>query len=176
MIDQMYYLIGDQKPIACLGSISSRKIDSIDTYTNWFGSAESGEMEVEDTAIGLIQFTNGITGFVHVSWSDDVDGDFVKIHLKCSEGSLTLHTLFGFSNQVLYKEPHLIWTPKGQPSKYIPLPRPSDRLIHFKRQAAYFIQCIRERNPVDPSVYAGERVVDLIERLYRSAELGKVIT
>lgn len=176
MIDLMFYLLGrNMVPSACLCSTFSRPYDSIVTYTNWLGTAESGKIDVEDTAIGMIRLNDGMTVLLHVCWSDDVDGDFVRIHLKGTEGSLTLNTLFGFSDQAMYQIPNLIWVPRGLPSRHISLSGPVDPLIPFRRQAEYFIQCIREGMSADPSVDDGVRVVDVIDRLYRSAELRCVV-
>lgn len=176
MIDQLLYLTEADEPVACLASIYSRPVSTQEGYSNWLGSFESEKVEVEDTAVGMIQFANGVLGKLHVSWQDDVDGDFVEIHLKGERGSLTLRTLFGFSDQGLYKQPHLLFTPAGQEAQYIPFPTKPDPLLAFKRQADHLVACIREKSQPGISVRDGEKVVQLIQLLYQSARKGLVVT
>lgn len=176
MIDQMLYLTDAPEPIACLANIYSRPVSAQDGYSNWLGSYESETVEVEDTAVGMIQFANGMTGRVHVSWQDDVEGDFVEIHLKGEKGSLTLYTLFGFSNQGLYQQPYLQFTPVGKETERFPFPPKTDVLVDFRRQASHFVECIRDAKQPDISVRDGERAIRLIQLLYQSAHKGLVAT
>lgn len=176
MLDQLLFLTGAEEPVACLGSFHSRPVFTQEGYSNWLGSSESEKVEVEDTAVGMIQFANGMLGKVHVSWQDDVAGDFVQIHLKGERGSLTLNTLFGFSDQGLYKQPHLLLTFAGQEVQYFPLPAKPDPLVAFQRQAEQFVACIREKSQPVPSAQDGEKVVRLIELLYQSVRKGLVVT
>ncbi|MEC0169842.1 Gfo/Idh/MocA family oxidoreductase [Paenibacillus graminis] len=175
MIDQMLFLTDAPEPVACLAGLHSRPVAQGD-YSNWLGSVESDTVEVEDTAIGMIQFANGMLGRIHVSWQDDVEGDLVEIHLKGSRGSVILRTLFGFSNQGLYKQPSLQFTPAGQTSVWFKFPPKSDVLIDFRRQAHHFVECIRETKQPGITAEDGERVIRLIQLLYQSAHKGLVAT
>ncbi|CQR54170.1 Gfo/Idh/MocA family protein [Paenibacillus riograndensis] len=175
MIDQMLFLTDAPEPVACLAGLHSRPAQEGD-YSNWLGSNESVTLEVEDTAIGMIQFANGMLGRIHVSWQDDVEGDFVEIHLKGSRGSLSLRTLFGFSNQGLYKQPSLQFTPAGQEPEWFTFPPKTDVLIDFRRQASHFAECIREAKQPDITAEDGEKAIRLIQLLYQSAHKGLVAT
>ena len=176
MLDQLFFLTGAEEPVSCLASFHSRPLHAQEGYSNWLGSSESEKVEVEDTAVGMIQFANGMLGKVHVSWQDDVAGDFVQIQLKGERGSLTLNTLFGFSDQGLYKQPHLLLAPAGQEIQYFPLSAKPDPLVAFQRQAEQFAACIREKSQPVPSGQDGEKVVRLIELLYQSVRKGLVVT
>lgn len=175
MLDQMLFLTDASEPVACLAGVHFRPVQQCD-YSNWLGtSIESETMEVEDTAIGMIHFANGMLGKIHVSWQDDVEGDLVEIHLKGNKGSLILRTLFGLSNQGLYREPSLQFTQAGEEPEWFTFPPKSDVLIDFRRQAHHFVECIREQKQPDITVAAGERVIHLIQLLYQSAHKGLVV-
>ncbi|WP_019912642.1 Gfo/Idh/MocA family protein [Paenibacillus sp. HW567] len=175
MIDQMLFLTDAPEPVACLAGLHSRPVQQ-GGYSNWLGSVESQTVEVEDTAIGMIQFANGMLGRIHVSWQDDVEGDAVEIHLKGNRGSMILRTLFGFSNQGLYKQPSLQFSRAGEDPEWFTFPPKTDVLIEFRRQAQHFVDCIRETKQPYITAGDGERVIRLIQLLYQSAHKGLVAT
>ncbi|MBW7476501.1 Gfo/Idh/MocA family oxidoreductase [Paenibacillus oenotherae] len=173
MIDMMLYLL-DAKSASLqvterLCSLYRRNFD-YSTYNNWLGTHESGGIEVEDSARGMVVFSSGATGLIHVSWSEDVEGDLVELKIRGAKGTLQLQTLFGFSNLGIMKEPRLTFMPLGGEQIELELPAPEHtELSEYRSQMNHFIRCVRgEETPLADEM-DGALTVNLVDELYKSA-------
>lgn len=174
IIDQIFYLSGAEDFEDCFCKTFFRKIPDSRNTSNWLGNAVSDYSDVEDTAIGSVRLSNGVVANFWVSWADDIEGDFVELWIRGTKGSLQLRTLFGFSNQGLYRKPELfLFLPDGTKNK-LPLPsfEPEDR-HEFQRQAIHFVDCVMNGAQPLITLWDGERTVKLIQSLYASSRKDK---
>lgn len=137
----------------------------------WFESGMERELpvDVEDTATGSIKFEGGVSIDFKLSWSAPVKGDFTYFNIKGERGSIGLKTLFGFSNDRLWKSDSLTISEKGSAPYEINLGWEFNNTgLAFYNMANSFVNAIRGIGQGLPSFDDAIRCVELIQSLYRS--------
>jgi len=146
MVDLVCFLNGFPAVIDVVGSVDHRALD----------------LEVEDTATAFVRFANDMTFQLEVSWANCDDHD--KAYTWCSgtRGAAALNPL-RISRRQVDKVETLKLPGFGDPGK---LYRSS-----FRFEIAHFINCIRSREAPGSSGREALAVLDIVERIYRSAGL-----
>lgn len=140
----------------------------------WFGRDEKETLpiDVEDTVSGQITSDTGEVINFYVSWCAPVSGDYTCFIVEGSKGKASLHTLFGFSQEGLFKKNTLsIEGLEGNQMKII-----FDETQNIQEQAfedleRYFVEAIKTRRSDVLSSMNALRSIELIEKLYKRISL-----
>ncbi len=162
LLDVTWWLAGCPKPISVSGA----------TYAEFGprgqgigpGGARNinGIFDVEDLAVGLIRFDNGLTINLEVSWALHNRAPHMGAHLYGTEG--------GFD---WGPHPALFRDVNGIETTITPdLPR----LDNWAGQTAHFVDCILHDKTPDPDVNQGVTMMKMLEGLYKSAATSKEVT
>lgn len=138
---------------------------------SWFKSDMEGSLpvDVEDMATGRISFEEGATMGFEVGWSAPVERDCTYFILTGTKGQIKLKTLFGFSDDRLWKEDSLsVESTNSEPEDIcINMDTNNSRKAFFSL-AEYFVNCIRGEKANVLGSDDALRNVETIERLYKS--------
>ncbi len=146
MLDLVCFLTEFPTVIEVTGSIDHRALD----------------LEVEDTATAYVRFANDMILQLEVSWANCDDHD--KAYTWCSgtRGAAALNPL-RISRRIKDKVETLKLPGFGDPVK----------LYHnsFRFEIAHFIRCIRTREQPGSSGREALKVLEIVEKIYKSAGL-----
>ena len=161
LLDVAWWLAGCPNPIAVCGATYAEFGPRGQGIGSGGARDKNGIFDVEDLAVGLIRFDNGLTINLEVSWALHTRAPHMGVHLFGSEGGLDWGphpALFRDINGI-----ETILTPD--------LPK----LDNWAGQSAHFVQCILEDKTPDPDVNQGVTMMKMLEGLYKSAATGKEI-
>lgn len=139
--------------------------------TRWNTNNENRQLklDVETLASGEVSFLNNSILKFNVNWASDVSEDVTNIKVTGINGTVSINTLFGFSNnftrdniEIHHKNRH------GESEKVIYPINNTFALDAFNDMLRYFINIINGQavGKLQPS--DGIYVVDVIEQLYKS--------
>ena len=138
------------------------------SWMNRSSFIEDIQINVEKSAYGLIEYLDR-TIKVKLSWAEDVPNDYTYMVIKGSKGYLELKTLFGFSNQRLWKDDELIIHIVGEKQKIVKFSKVKNNALNaFYKMDSYFINNIIERRDNYLNSEDAIRSVSLIESLYKN--------
>ena len=143
--------------------------DVKESGAKWFdlGGEYSLPIDVEDTAIGSIKYKDGVSVNFELSWSVPIQGDCTYFTLIGTKGSIELKTLFGFSDDRLWKEDSMIINNNSLRSYKINLNSEFNHTrLAFLSMASYFISVIRGETRYTLNGQDALRNVKIIESLY----------
>jgi predicted dehydrogenase len=158
-----------------------------EVYAAW-DNVNHPEIEVEDTAVGVVRFVDGGLGSI-VASNSQRPGLYARVHVHGSSGaSVGVETdrgsmfVAGVTTEV---EPAIndLWTVPGE-EELLPGWQAEDvvgavridPLTHYHRlQMADFVTAVRDRRPPAVSGDEARFTVELLEALYRSQGLGTPI-
>ncbi len=159
----------------CLMNIENKEnpqitLRNVERHTNstsavWceYNKKEAFQVDVESAVSGEIQFNNEVILDFDLSWDRDVKGDYTTFKFIYEKGSISLHTLFGFSNNPLYDSIHIC----SDDREIIKMDIKSGYAdIAFNRQAEYFVNSVSTNKTDYLSPIDGYYTVDIIERIY----------
>ena len=133
------------------------------------------DFDVETWAKGEVTFFDGSELKFNVDWSSDRDEDITMIKAAGVNGTVSIKTLFGFSNnftrdntEILYEETN------GRRKKHIYPLINTFALDGFHDMFRYFIDLIKGQGATTLQPCDGVHVVDVIEHLYTSAQSDQV--
>lgn len=141
---------------------------------SWFTREDTHtfEMDVEDTAIAHVSFEQDVILNVKLSWLASVEADCTYFRIIGTEGRIELKTLFGFSNERLWKEDVLRVEKKGVGQEEISeevLDRTGNNSkLAFEEMHKYFIDAIRNQKTDFTNYEDAKRTVHIIEQLYQN--------
>lgn len=145
------------------------KQEAMKASAGWFTSNVKADfcIDVEDTAICDFTYENGISAKIMLSWSAPIQGDCTYFKLNGTEGSMELHTLFGFSNDRLFQKDKLMIKRKNGVDYTLDLDRDRNNTeLAFLSMARYFIEVIRKGEKAVITCQDAINNVELIEKLY----------
>ena len=156
-IDLLHWLIGPIKCISC--------------YTN---NLVLPKVEVEDSAVAILEFENGAIGNLIYSWGAEIYGQDENMVIHGTEGTLKLENeKLYYTSEKTYKDrtPRLLETKRsdGKDIQEFGKELALSSLEPFTRELEHFIDCIEtKRKPLTGGEEA-EKAVDVIIKAYQSA-------
>lgn len=137
---------------------------------NWFlrDDEKHYEIDVEDNAEVTVLFDDSTKMNVRLSWLADTDADYTYFTIIGDRGKLELRTLFGFSNERLWKEDQLIFDNSIQQTKLSLDSKENNSRNAFDRMHEYFIASIQNKKTDFTDCRDAIKTVSLIEKLYKS--------
>ena len=171
VIDICLMMLGDQVPLS-VTLITSRQ-DKREQKLNaqWFNEDYIGEfkVDVEDTAVARVEFNNNVLLDLKLSWAADIEGDCTYFIIHGSKGSIKLKTLFGFSNDRLWKDDSLVLEESKSNALDISLDKNTNNAKKaFHSMSNFFVDALNGRNTGHLTDKDALKTVSLIEKLYNS--------
>jgi predicted dehydrogenase len=150
MLDMMLWLLGNKKAKSVKAA----------TYSH------TAKLEVEDTAVALVHFENGVTLNLEASWTFLREEDLFYTNLLGTRGDAQLNPLR------VTKEMHgnLVNLTPSKPETPTNLYKNS-----YENELRHFVNCLRDGSPM---LSGGEESLErmrLVEAMYESAQRGKEV-
>lgn len=161
LLDSALWLMGNPKPVEVCASLSQNigKHPNVNMWGQW----NYKEFTVEDQVAAFVRFDNGATMLLECSWALNIPESKENISLSGTEAGLEV---FPLSVNKPAHEMLTTWKPDWLPGEK---ENPGDV------QTADFVDAIREgRQPVSQA-YQALQVTELVDAIYRSAELGRAV-
>ena len=125
--------------------------------------------DVETWARGEIVFSDDSILKIHVNWSADVSEDTTKIKVIGTNGTISINTLFGFSNNFTRDNIEILYYTKNEKREAYTFPMDNDFAMKaFRDLIKYFIALINGKNTNFLQTSDAIYTVDVIEKLYIS--------
>jgi predicted dehydrogenase len=157
LLDAAWWLAGCPKPVAVMGATYAEFGPQGKGLGNWgVEKKPEGTFDVEDLAVGLIRFENGLTINLEVSWALHNERERQGVQLYGSQGGLEWADsvqLFKDLNGVPANSK--IDTPRGDA---------------WGNEMQHFVDSILNDTTPDPDVHQGVQMMKMLEGLYQSAE------
>jgi predicted dehydrogenase len=179
-IDAAWYLMGTPQPRAV----------SAQTYQKFPQLVKSNVFDVEDNGYGMIRFESGATLLFKVSWAANLQDDIpmspkrgrslLSTLVYGPKGSIKVIDAFAvdaktFSSPIIFFEDQ-----DGLPAKVeIPVQDirgDALRAYEFREQATNFLRCIRGEEAAANSSSQAVQLMEMLDAIYRSSQLGKEVT
>jgi predicted dehydrogenase len=168
VIDLVRYLAGGPRALSVSASVFSRLgaqpgVRGVDKYR----SVDSSEAnDVEDGAVALIRFAEGLTLAVEVSWVQHTKAEKTYLEVCGERGGAQLDPELEIHSR---SGDYLIDTrPLIEPAY-------SATAISFGAQAAHFVDCVRNGAPCLSPAEDGVELMRIIDAIYESARLGREV-
>lgn len=135
-------------------------------FANWFKADYFSEYvaDVEDTACAIIQYSDGTILNVSLCWLAPIKGDCTYFELIGTKGSIKLKTLFGFSDERLWKEDTLS-VRIGEQLHKEKLDGSNSTYMAFEKMLKLFVDALEGEKAFMGS-FDALRTVSMIEKLY----------
>jgi predicted dehydrogenase len=162
LLDLTWWLAGRPNPTAVSGVTYAEFGPRQQGLGSWGARDINGTFDVEDLAVGLIRFDNGLTINLEVSWALHSQNPQTSAHLYGTEGGFDWGekpAIFRDINGV-----STVTTPEIQ------------QIDNWAGQTGHFIDCILNDKTPDPDVNQGVTMMKMLEGLYKSAAMGKEVT
>jgi predicted dehydrogenase len=175
IVDICLMMLGAKEP-ASLSLLTSKQCNKAeDSNAKWFVGNYSGglDVDVEETADAQIEYDDGILLNLKLSWAAPIEGDCTYFTINGTKGTIKLKTLFGFSNDRLWKEDSLILEEGKSNVTAIPLNRDLNHSrIAFDDISRYFINAITGQADSYLTCSDALKTVELIEKLYQAEKVN----
>ena len=162
LIDLVRYLTGKPKAVSCFAStynnIGSRtNVKGVDRYT----SVDPSDFnDVEDLAVGMVKFDNGMTMSLEFSYSEEIEQGHIGVEIYGSKGGAVV-------------EPHL--TLMTEMHDYMVNITPQmDHVndVNFEAEIRHFIACVNGEAECRNRIEDGVELMRIICAMYESARTG----
>lgn len=90
MLDLTLWLLGHPRPTSVLGQTYAQFGPRKKGLSEWGRRDENGRFDVEDMAVAMIAFENGMTLTLDASWASHIEEENVFLHLYGQEGGASL--------------------------------------------------------------------------------------
>lgn len=160
-LDSALYLLGNPKPVEVMGSISQHL--GTKPNVNPWGQWNYKEFTVEDQVSAFVRFETGAMLMLECSWALNVPETKETISLSGTEAGLDVFPLK--VNKAQY----------GMLTHWEPDWMPNDGVEPGLAQAADFVNAIKTGTSPNVTVEQALQVTELVDAIYRSAELGHAI-
>lgn len=161
LLDSALWLMGNPKPVEVCGSLSQNlgKRPNVNPWGQW----NYQEFTVEDQVAAFVRFDNGASMLLECSWALNIPESKENISLSGTEAGMEV---FPLAVNKASHEMLTTWKPDWMAGEK---DNPGDV------QAADFVDAIREgRQPVSQA-HQALQVTDIVDAIYRSAELGRAV-
>ncbi|MCH2174558.1 MAG: Gfo/Idh/MocA family oxidoreductase [Lentisphaeria bacterium] len=160
-LDMALWLMGYPKPVWVMGS-------TYDHIATRIATEQGKEFTVEDLASAMIKFENGGSLIVEASWaSNRKENEFMVTELYGTEGGLIQRNLdegYAFEAEIYLERNGAQFDSKLHP----PVPA-------AEHQFGHFMNCIENDVPHISSGNEGIIVMELLDAIYKSAEIGEPV-
>ena len=160
ILDTTLYLMGHPKPVAVSGQTYT-KFGKRKDVLGLMGQWNTETFTVEDFAVGLVRFENGVTLEIESSFAANIEHDVMDLKLLGDQGGCSLDPL------KIYTEKHRTLydiTP-------VHLPRASSHELNIRK----FVEAIRNGTEVPVPGEQGLMVTEIIDAIYRSSDEGREV-
>lgn len=169
VLDLVMYLTNNHEPVRASGHVVSNFGTPIDAYrytSMWAGPPQlDGVFDVEDGAVALIRFENGMTLELNVTWAANIPEDALPSGISIlGEDAGCFFELFGKDVRIHTEEDGMLVELSPQFSCEDP------ERDAWATQYAQFIAAVRDGVGPHADGAAGRRVQALIEAIYASSE------
>lgn len=170
ILDICNLFMGELKPIKyklLTSSLNEEKVESAGA-AGWFLREESAKLgiNVEDTAIAVIEYEKVVQLQVNLSWLAPVQNDCTYFRIEGVKGSLELKTLFGFSNERLWEKDTLIVQTDGKRIVKHFNKEENNTKLAFRDMLSYFVSSVQSKNTDFTNIEDAQKAVEVIEQLY----------
>lgn len=93
MLDLTLWLLGHPKPVSVLGQTYAQFGPHKKGLSEWGRRDENGHFDVEDMAVAMITFENGMTLTLDASWASHIEKENVFLNLYGKEGGTSLNLM-----------------------------------------------------------------------------------
>ncbi|HVF10341.1 MAG TPA: Gfo/Idh/MocA family oxidoreductase [Abditibacteriaceae bacterium] len=159
LLDIAWWLCGCPQPIAASGvtyaEFGPRRKGS------WGTDEPTGTFDVEDLAVGLIRFANGLTINLEASWALNAEADRQWCHIHGSEAGCNWGQSPGIYSDL-----------NGVPTvTNLALPHGDA----WQGEMQHFIDCILNDRTPDPDATQGVTMMKMLDAIYKSSETGREV-
>jgi predicted dehydrogenase len=173
-LDLAMHLTGNHEPVRASGQVVSKFGSPIEDYryTNmWSGPPKlDGVFDVEDGAVGLVRFENGMTLEVNVTWAANLPEDVLP------SGVTILGTKAGCFFELFGKKVQIATEEEGLITDVSPHFETGDSHdVAWGRQYRQFIAAVQDGVPPHATAEDGRCVQALIDSIYASSEAGREV-
>lgn len=162
ILELAHYMIGKPTPTAAFGRcftyIGNRPPEAIAPWGPW----DYKTYNVEDLAVGVIQFHTGTTLVIESSFAAHIEKDVWNVTLMGDKGGAT------FEPPMLFKD-HL-----GHMLNVTPAVLGKQEAFQYKVQ--HFLDCVRTGAPCEAPGEDGFAVQQMLDAIYLSAEKGQMVS
>lgn len=144
---------------------------------SWFLSCcDASELiDVEDAIVADVKMENGVSLSVKLCWMADIEADATYFRIEGESGSIEIKTLFGFSNQRLWKDDSFVMKSKEDIHEMKFNPQNNNTKQAFIKMYEYFVTAIQGKTDAESEYDSIIADVSLIENLYENAVLNDEI-
>lgn len=164
MLDLTLWLLGHPKPVSVLGQTYAQFGPHKKGLSEWGRRDEGGHFDVEDMAVAMITFENGLTLTLDASWASHIDKENVFLHLYGREGGTSLNLME--DRLTLYQD----W--RGTPATTEIVPRRDNERVRLFQN--FMDSIAKGATPLctpEQALYINR----LIEAIYASAKTGEAV-
>lgn len=171
VIDLAMHLTGRPRPLRVSAACASSFGHPIDGYVYtemWGGPPDpKGTFDVEDSAVGLVRFEEGLVLELDVAWASNVPGAATR------DGILVLGDDGGMFFDLWSDRLHLATERDGALEDVVTHLSVAEAWPEaWQRQSATFTRCVTERVPATAPPEHGRSVQAILDAFYRSSEAG----
>jgi predicted dehydrogenase len=161
LLDIAWWLAGKPNPVTVSGATYAEFGPKKKGLGSWGQRNMEGTFDVEDLAVGLIRFDNGLTINLEVSWA---------IH---NQGNTMWCRLFGSEGGVEWGDKAAIYRDIDGAEANVSLEM--EQTDPWAGQTGHFVESILNNTTPDPDVTQGVTMMKMLEGLYKSAAAGKEV-
>lgn len=171
IIDLIRYVVGNPNPVSVTASTFKHlglkpEMKGITKYCSSDYDSKNPYCDVEDGAVALIKFDNGLTLCLDTSWVLNIKEDHNYIDLCGDKAGLSILPqleIYGEENQYYVNKQPLVNKASGE----------FDNI--FNKEIAHFIECVQTGSPCINTAADGVMIMKIIDAIYKSADTGKEI-
>jgi myo-inositol 2-dehydrogenase/D-chiro-inositol 1-dehydrogenase len=144
------------------------------TKTVLLNRGDFGKSEVEDNAIGILFFENGTEVIIEESWTAPGGYD-IRYELFGTEGQIKVAPTFNNLVSVYSEEGYDYAVEKAGTTKGWTFPVPDESYsFGYPQEIKHFMDCIIEnKKPLTDGEF-GQKILNIVETMYRSAETREI--
>lgn len=133
-----------------------------------------GKCEVEDNAVGILYFENGTEAIIGTSWCAP-GGYNIRFELFGTEGQIKVAPTFSNLVSVYSERGYKYAVEKAGTTKGWTFPVPDETYsFGYPQEIKHFIDCIIENEkPLTDGAF-GQKILNIVETMYRSAETREI--